>query len=316
MLVYKKVGTVSEVQWSRAAAALSTPPRYSFLFSRVSSVMLSPCLFLCLLLCYISVFCHFSTFICLSSSLHFHFSASRSQRWWHPPLAPSAAEQTRMPQSALTFFLLLLKKRVPAQKLQKLWSCSLKRRCWLWVRGSSRKHLTSERQQPGQFTCQRSRWFNLLGGKSGRLISCQRESKYENICYSVQKIFNGSSQELVVLKFLEEWRLYLQFKCNPDMNGGATYLANCCSGNFVTPPPTPHPRPWKGWLVIMDKTSRISRVATTMETKKGSSKSCKKAQQARRKAQMKTSSFLTYFWQTFGNSTNFSAHESMKTYLN
>lgn len=43
------------------------------LFSCFWSVMFPPCLFLCLLLCYISVFCHFGTFICLSSSLFLLF---------------------------------------------------------------------------------------------------------------------------------------------------------------------------------------------------------------------------------------------------
>lgn len=87
-----------------------------------------------------------------------------------------------------------------------------------------------------------------------------RESKYENIFYSIQKIFDVSSHELLVLKFIGDSRLVLESKWNPDMNGGATFLVNWC---WVC---LGHPWPWKRWVVLMNKTSQINEAGTNMET--------------------------------------------------
>lgn len=105
--------------------------------------------------------------------------------------------------------------------------------------------------------------IHLLGGKV-RDWFYVREPKYENIYYSIEKIFDVSSHELPVLKFIEESRLFLESKWEPRHEWRRHGFGELMLG-YVCDPPDPEKR----WAVVMDKTCRMSGVGTKMETQEG-----------------------------------------------
>lgn len=165
--------------------------------------MFSPCLFLCLLPCNISVFCHFSTFICLSPSLLPLF-ISISRRVGVEGDGGGGHLRRHQLQNKHAWicrkFLLIA---VKGFQHRKLWA---EKNSGAAVWSTDADYASEGRHQKtsdprGRISLagflSEVQMIRLLGGKV-RDWFYVRDSKYENISYPRPKIFDVSSHEPLV----------------------------------------------------------------------------------------------------------------------